>query len=39
MGHDDLINDPINDPIKLEERQEKIIELLHKEPGLTRDEG
>ena len=28
LGHDDQINDPINDPIKLDGRELKIIELL-----------
>ncbi|MGO5230706.1 winged helix-turn-helix transcriptional regulator [Thermoguttaceae bacterium LCP21S3_D4] len=38
LGHCDLINDPINDPIKLAEREKQIIELLRKEPDLTRGE-
>ena len=36
LGHDDPINDPINDPIKLNARELQLIELLRKEPGLTR---
>ena len=35
-GHADSINDPINDPIKLIEREEKIVEILRREPALTR---
>lgn len=35
LGHDDSINDPINDPIKLDGRELKIIELLREETGLT----
>lgn len=38
LGHDDSINDPINDPIKLDGRELKIIELLREETGLTRKE-
>lgn len=34
LGHDD----PINDPIKLNGREFKIIELLREETGLTRKE-
>lgn len=32
----DLINDPINDPIKLTDRQRELLHLLREEPGLTR---
>ena len=35
-GHHELKNDPINDPIKLIEREEKIVEILRREPALTR---
>lgn len=35
-GHADPINDPINDPIKLNEREKKIVEILRREPALTR---
>ena len=38
LGHDGSINDPINDPIKLDGRELKIIELLREETGLTRKE-
>ncbi len=38
LGHDALINDPINDPIKLNERERQIIELLQEESDLTRKE-
>lgn len=38
LGHGDPINDLINDPIKLGEREKQIIELLQKEPDLTRSE-
>lgn len=38
LGHDDSINDPINDPIKLDGRELKIIELLREAPDLTRKE-
>ena len=34
----DPINDPINDPIKLSERERTIVNLLRKEPTLTRAE-
>lgn len=34
LGHDD----PINDPIKLDVREKKIVELLREEPTLTRSE-
>lgn len=36
LGHADSINDPINDPIKLNEREKKIVEILRREPTLTR---
>ncbi len=38
LGHGDLINDPINDPIKfsLDERSKQILELLRDNPGMTR---
>ncbi len=36
LGHDDPINNPINDPIKLNARELEFIELLRDEPGLTR---
>lgn len=36
LGHADLIDDPINDPIKLNEREKKIVEILRREPALTR---
>lgn len=36
LGHDGLMNDPINDPIKLNEREKKIVEILRREPTLTR---
>ncbi len=36
LGHDNTINDPINDPIKLSDREKQIVELLRKEPALTR---
>ena len=36
LGHADSINDPINDPIKLNEREGKIVEILCREPNLTR---
>jgi hypothetical protein len=35
LGHDDSMNDPINDPIKLDGRELKIIELLREENGLS----
>ncbi len=38
LGHDDPKNDPINDPIKLDERELQIIELLREESDLTRKE-
>ncbi len=38
LGQDGSINDPINDPIKLDARELRIIELLHDEPDLTRKE-
>lgn len=38
LGHDEPINDPINNPIKLSERELQIIELLCEESGLTRKE-
>ena len=38
LGNDGSINDPINDPIKLDGRELKIIELLREETGLTRKE-
>ena len=34
----DLINDPINDPIKLEGREKQIFDILHENPSLTRVE-
>ena len=34
--HDDPINDHKNDPIKLENREAKIVELLKTQPGITR---
>ena len=36
LGHADPINDLINDPIKLDERESRIIELLREDPSLTR---
>lgn len=36
LGHDGSINDLINDPIKLNEREKKIVEVLRREPTLTR---
>ena len=33
---DDPINEPINDPIKPDERESAIIDLLRSEPGITR---
>ena len=36
LGHADSINDPINDQIKLNEREGKIVEILRREPTLTR---
>ena len=36
LGHADSINDPINDPIKLNKREKKIVEILRREPTLTR---
>ena len=40
LGHADSINDPINNPInnpiKLNEREKKIVEILRREPALTR---
>ena len=36
LGHADPINDPINGPIKLDERESRIIELLREDPSLTR---
>ena len=33
---DELINDPVNDLIKPDEREGKIIELMRSEPGITR---
>lgn len=38
LGHDDPINDPINDLIKLDGRELQIIELLREAPDLTRKE-
>ena len=38
LGHADSINDPINDPIKLNEREKKVVEILRREPALTRSE-
>ena len=38
LGHDKPINDPINDPIKLNERELQIIELLREKSDLTRKE-
>ena len=38
LGHDEPINDPINNPIKLSERELQIIELLCEESNLTRKE-
>ncbi len=38
LGHDEPISEPINDPIKLDEREKNIIELLRKNPGTTRKE-
>lgn len=38
LGHNNLQNDPINDPIKLTEREKKIIGLLQQQPDLTRTE-
>ena len=36
LGHAAPINDPINDPIKFDERESRIIELLREDPSLTR---
>ncbi len=36
LGHDGSMNDLINDPIKLNEREKKIVEILRREPALTR---
>ncbi len=36
LGHDDPINEPIKDPIKLDERELRIIKLLREQPTLTR---
>ena len=33
---DEPINDPVNDLIKTDEREGKIIELMRSEPGITR---
>ena len=38
MGHDGPINDPINDLIKLDGREEQIVELLREKADLTRKE-
>ena len=38
LGHDEQINDPINDPIKLDDREKQIVELLREEADLTRKE-
>lgn len=35
LGHDKPINDPINDPIKLNERELQIVELLREESGIN----
>lgn len=36
LGHDEPIKDLINDPIKLDERENQIVDLLCEEPTLTR---
>ena len=38
LGQDNSKNDPINDPIKLNDREKQIIELLRTETNLTRKE-
>ena len=38
LGHDEPINDPINDLIKLDDREQQIIELLREKSDLTRKE-
>ena len=38
LGHDDPKNDPINDPIKLDDKDQMIVDLLRNEPSLTRKE-
>ena len=36
LGHDEPIKDPINDLIKLDEREHQIVDLLREEPTLAR---
>ena len=39
LGHDEPVNDPINDPlnqISLDERAKQVLDLLRKNPGITR---
>ena len=38
QGHDDQVNDPINDPIKLGKREQQIIDLLRQRSDMTRKE-
>jgi hypothetical protein len=38
QGHDDQVNDPINGPIKLERREQQIIDLLRQRSDMTRVE-